>query len=79
MPCRVGITTDANASRDYWEPRVAGFRDWKVVSSHSTRAAAKDALTDYARRFDCEAVSSDGGPALARWVVYWFHYDHELG
>ena len=79
MPCLVGITTDATTSRNSWEQRVTGLRDWKVISSHSTRAAAVDAETEYARRFGCEVVSGSDGPALARWVVYRFHYDRELG
>ena len=79
MPCRIGITTDITASRNYWEQRVAGFRDWKVISSHSTRAAATDAQADIARRFGCEVAAGNDGPALARWVVFQFHYDRESG
>ena len=79
MPCRIGITTDTTASRNYWEHRVAGFGGWKVISAHSTRAAAADAQVDIARRFGCEVASGGDGPALARWVVFQFHYDRELG
>lgn len=77
MPCRVGITTDTRACREYWESRVEGLRNWQVVSVHTSRLAAQDAESEYARRFDCDAQSGDG-PTLARWCLYRFSYDTDL-
>jgi len=77
VPCRVGITTDTRACREYWEARVTGFRGWRVVSSHASRPAAKDAEVEYSRRFGCESLSGEG-PILARWCLYRFSYDADL-
>lgn len=44
MPCRVGITTNIKKCRSYWEARVLGLSNWRVISSYSTKTAAEDAL-----------------------------------
>lgn len=77
VPCRVGITTDTEACREYWEARVTGFRGWRIVSVHTSRPAAKDAEVEYARRFGCESQSGEGA-LVASWSLYRFTYDADL-
>ena len=60
MPCRVGITTDLEARRAYWEGQVEGLKNWRHLKTFSTKEEAQEYETDYADRYGC--VSHGGGP-----------------
>ena len=79
MPCRVGITTDPTTRRNFWEGRVVGLRDWRIVSSHQSKTAAQQSESDYARRTGCIAFPGGSGPPLATWHVYRFTYTRDMG
>jgi hypothetical protein len=73
MPCRVGITTDPDARRAYWQSQVAGFTGWRIRQTFSSKAKAQEYETQYAARYGCQAHA--GGPeAPGMWYVYRFDY-----
>jgi hypothetical protein len=86
MPCRIGITTDPEGMRDYWQSRVTGFTNWEILNMFRSEAAAKEYETGYALRNECEAtLGAADGPRTAResktqydwWYVYHFDYAAE--
>lgn len=79
MPCRVGITTDPDARRAYWDGRVAGLRDWRIVSTHHSKSAAQQAEANYSVRTGCVSFPGGSGPARATWFVYRFTYTRDMG
>jgi hypothetical protein len=56
MPCRVGITTDPDARRAYWQNQVVGFTNWRILKSFKRRAEAQEYETQYAARYECQAA-----------------------
>jgi len=83
MPCRIGITTDPEGMRDYWQPQAPGFTNWEILSMFRSEAAAKEYETGYALRNRCDAtLGGSEGPRTAReaktqydwWYVYHFDY-----
>lgn len=78
MPCRVGITTDPGERRSYWENRVVGLTNWRILTSFRSRSAAQQYENEYAVRSGCHA--HPGGPdASGTWYVYRFDYTRDLG
>ena len=74
MACRVGITTDMEARRRYWESQHPTLQDWQVISLHSTKTAAQGAENRAATRHGCESGEGGDGPEVATWYVYFFTY-----
>ncbi len=86
MPCKVGITTNPERRRLYWQERTTGFAKWEILEVFRSKAAAKEYETAYALRHKCEAVpSSSDTPSRGReptiegewWYVYHFEYAAE--
>lgn len=78
MPCRVGITTDPGSRRSYWENRVVGLTNWRILMKFRSRSAAQQYENEYAARYGCHA--HPGGPdAPGTWYVYRFDYTRDLG
>jgi len=76
MPCRVGITTDLEGRRAYWERRVVGLTGWRVLGTYPTHQEAQAHEDRYARQSGCQAWP--GGPdAPGAWHVYRFDYIRE--
>lgn len=76
MPCRVGITTDPEERRAYWQNQVVGFKNWQILAETKTKERAQELETRYARRHNCQA--HPGGPNLpGLWYVYYFEYTRE--
>jgi len=73
MPCRVGITTDPNARRAYWESQVVGLRDWRILKTFSRKAEAQEYETQYAAKYGCQAHAG-GADTPGTWYVYRFDY-----
>ena len=75
MTCRVGITTDLEKRKAYWESQHRTLRNWKILSGpHRTKAAAQAREDEEAERLGC--VAHPGGPDVpgAMWYVYYFRY-----
>ena len=73
MPCRVGITTDPETRRAYWEGQVVGLTGWQIVANYRSRDEAQRHETRYAQTHGCEA-SPGGADASGTWYVYRFDY-----
>jgi hypothetical protein len=87
MPCKIGITTNQEARRVYWQNRSTGFTNWQTLNIFRSKAAAKEYETAYALRHGCEmALIDSDAPVAAReptpeyewWYVYHFDYETEI-
>ena len=58
MPRRVGITTDPDTRRAYWQNQVVGFTNWRILSRFRSRTEAQAYETRYARRYGCQASAN---------------------
>ena len=84
MPCKIGITTNQEGRRVYWENQAAGFANWQILEVFRSKVAAKEYETAYALRHGCEAdLGGADVPRTSRepttehewWYVY--HFDCE--
>ena len=78
MPCRAGITTNPNERRAYWQNRVVGLRDWRIVSTHRSKSAAQAAESVYCARSGCISFPGGAGPDMATWYLYRFTYTRDM-
>jgi hypothetical protein len=87
MPCKIGITTNLEARRLYWQNQTKGFTNWQILNIFRSKAAAKEYETAYALRHGCEMAPGDAdAPATGReptteqewWYVYHFDYETEI-
>ena len=78
MPCRVGITADVAARRNYRSRRVQGMRQFQVISSHKLRCTVQAAENKKATTRGCHSSSGGGGNPYARWHVYHFFYTRDM-
>lgn len=73
MACRVGITTNMDERRQYWLGREPTLRNWRLLGTYATKAAAQSAENNYAAQNDCAA--EQGGPDIpGPWYLYRFDY-----
>ena len=73
MPCRVGITTDPDTRKKYWENQVVGFSRWRILKSFSTKDAAQKFENEYSKKHGCKAHA--GGPdTKGTWYAYRFDF-----
>lgn len=78
MPCRVGITTDLDGRRAFWENKIVGLMNWRILKSFRHKAEAQEYETQYAKRYGCQAAP--GGPDMpGMWYVYRFDYTRKRG
>lgn len=73
MPCRVGITTDPETRKAYWERQVVGLDGWRILAQYTSRDKAQEHETQYAERNGCQAKAG-GADAPGPWHVYRFDY-----
>ena len=73
MPCRVGITTDADVRRSFWENQVIGLTNWRILGKYMNREKAQQHETQYALTSGCHAHAG-GADATGPWHVYRFDY-----
>ncbi len=73
MPCRVGITTNPDARKAYWQNKVVGLKGWRILKRFGSKAKAQEYETWYASRYSCQA-SPGGASASGSWYVYRFDY-----
>ena len=73
MPCRVGITTDPQTRRAYWNNQVVELKNWNILAQYPTKVQAQQHENRYAARTGCRAHA--GGPDTpGTWYVYRFDY-----
>lgn len=73
MPCRVGITTDLEKRKAYWESRVHSLSNWLLLGSCRSRAQAQAHETRYSIAYKCQAAPG-GRDSGGSWHVYRFNY-----
>ena len=75
MACRIGITTDTEERKRYWQSQCRGFRNWRVIKCGLTKSEAQAMETQLAKAHGCDA--HPGGPDSGRrdWCVYVFDHD----
>jgi len=73
MPCRVGMTTDPESRRAFWENQVIGLTNWRILGKYRSRSEAQQHEIQYASRYGCHA-SPGGADAPGLWYVYRFDY-----
>ena len=78
MPCRVGITTNTQGRKEYWEGQVVGLTGWRILANYKSRDEAQRHETRYAGTSGCQA-SPGGAPAAGTWSVYRFDYIRTRG
>ncbi len=74
MACRIGITTDPDERKQYWQSRCRGFKNWRILERGLTKAQADAAEQRLAKQHNCEAHA--GGPSIPgqSWSVYFFEH-----
>ena len=72
MPCRVGMTTTPLERLTYWKGQYPTLANWRILSQHSTKAAAQQAESQEARSRSCVSGPGGAGPEYATWYVYYF-------
>jgi len=77
MGCRIGITTDLEARKTYWESVYRNVRDWQVLAGPLSRAQAQAEETRSAANYGCEAHPGGNDPDFpgSKWYVYGFNHD----
>ena len=74
MPCRIGITTDPQERRAYWQNQHPTLRNWQILGVYPTKSQAQQVETQTARNRGCQASPGGAGPEAAQWSVYYFDY-----
>ena len=76
MACRVGITTDTERRKKYWQSQHPHtFRNWQIISAHSSREEAQAEEDELAALWGCKARTGGREPEWAPWwYVYKFEY-----
>ena len=74
MPCRVGMTTNLETRKKYWESKVVGLTNWKILKTARSKAKAQELETEYGEKYGCNYHIGGDGPEIATWYVYYFKY-----
>ena len=74
MACRIGITTDLQERKRFWQRRHPYLRDWYIIGMHFSKTSARQQENRYVAQRGCVTFPSGDGPEIARWYVYHFEY-----
>jgi hypothetical protein len=74
MTCHVGITTEPQERRQYWQTQHPFLRNWRIVGRYSTKTDARVRENAEAIRHGCQAHLGGDGDEYATWYVYYFEY-----
>ena len=74
MACRIGITTDPQERKRFWQRQHRFVRNWQIISTHRTKTAAQRQERALAARYGCVSHPGGAGPERATWYVYYFEY-----
>lgn len=84
MPCRVGITTDEETRKAYWQNRVNGLRNWQTHDwcvDKQTAQQKEDELVEHCNKYEnrgtCHGHAGGGDPEEIGWTVYSFDYNSD--
>lgn len=77
MGCRIGITTNLEQRKSYWEEKYLTLKEWQILDGPFTsKAGAQKRETELANKYNCEAHGGGDDPDNlgAQWYVYGFNY-----
>lgn len=74
MACRIGITTNPEARRRYWESQHPVGFGWEILRWCSSKSEAQGWETHFAALYGCEAHPGGDGLEFDDWCVYRFSY-----
>ena len=74
MACRVGITTNPEERKRYWQTQHPRLSKWQILGTYSTKAAAQEQENKEASKRGCTSSPGGSGPSLATWYVYYFEH-----
>jgi len=77
MACRIGMTTNPNQRKAYWESQYPTLKDWQILAGpivSKTEAQKKE--TELANQYGCESHPGGDDPDSqgASWYIYAFNY-----
>ncbi len=73
MGCRIGMSTDPEERKRYWESQYEGFADWEILAEGLSKDAAQEKETELAAQRGCESSPGGEGPDEG-WSVYYFTF-----
>ena len=68
MACRVGMTTDPEGRRAYWQRQHPTLRNWQILQVVNTKSEAQRLESSYAHQYGCVSSPGGDGPENARVV-----------
>ena len=74
MACRVGITTDPEGRKAYWQGQHPYLYDWRIEGTYGTKSQAQAVENQIAAQRGCVAYPGGAGAEYATWYVYSFQY-----
>ncbi len=74
MPCRIGMTTDKDRRKQEWKIKHPSLKNWKILSTHKSKAEAQKDETFLAKKYKCVSSSGGDGAKNTTWYVYKFEY-----
>ena len=73
--CRVGMTTDKEGRKAYWEGEISNITHWEWFGPYNSREDAQTAETNLASLYGCESHPGGRDPeGNPQWWVYKFTY-----
>ncbi len=78
MACRIGITTNLEERKQYWQNKCDGFANWQVLAGPLSKEEAQEKETELAQKYGCEAYPGGDDPDIDEgWYVYYFTFTKE--
>ncbi len=74
MSCRVGMTTDIDSRKRYWEGQHSGLYGWEILGTYNTKTEAQNAENNFASSCGCVSHPGGDGNEDDTWHVYKFSY-----
>jgi len=77
MACRIGITSNQEQRKKFWEGQYPNLGDWKILAGPlDTKGEAQILETKFAQDYGCVAHAGGDDPdsPFAKWWVYYFKY-----
>ncbi len=77
MGCRIGMTTNLEQRKAYWESQYSSLTDWQILEGpFSSKEIAQRKETELANKHNCDAHPGGDDPdfSSAKWYVYGFNF-----
>lgn len=74
MGCRIGMTTDVEERKTYWQSQHPNLYNWQILGTYSSKTEAQRAETSFANQHGCVSHPGGDGSEYDTWYVYKFNY-----